>query len=211
MELIRDYYDFDRFLDTHTEDFAEAQSVAMGFASYLRGYMQWPKIRKDYEDFKVFFGKQSMINHRIQNSAFKNLNRKELPEMYLAYYLLQGLYEAQTNEYTQVTAMCRYRLRTLFQERKKISTIPLTVINDILNDSVNWQPKKVVAPTFKLHREVQNMLSILNKEEKYKELPVFADMLEDFHGDALIEFAEHFRSGVHTYSCKYLRALRLAK
>lgn len=202
LERFENAYDISSALMS-VSDLSDLHGFAYGIASYLRGYITWPKIKSKYQDFKKFFGRKSLMIHDIKMSEFKGLSRRE--EQWIAYYMLHMLFEQryQDPEYlSQALQFCSHRFELC-------NALTMGVLSDIWNDSVNDKIERVEVPVT-LFPEIRKMVKAIKKEEKYSELPILADAIEDAHyyEPWARDFCEHFRSGcIHTYGCKFLRVM----
>jgi hypothetical protein len=198
------YGEIEKLSEDNMDDFYSYQHFLFGCINWLRGFIEWPKIRESYEKAKLGLGVRSVFMKRPNwrdFSAFKGNERKSA--QYTVYRLLQDLLEYQD--------LRMLRGGTQFEMTKLMKFVPKIQMYQIWKDTVVCRPK--VKKKYPI--ELRRLAWEIRKQDKYSEIGVLGDMCEDMHGQFIpgfnktadsLEEADHFHdtSCMHTYACRYL-------
>jgi hypothetical protein len=179
-------------LNLTDDDFFGYQHFLFGCCDWLKGFIEWPKVKEAYEKFKLGLGNRSLF---MKPPGWRDFRAFTLPErkkaQWVIYNLLSDLQEWQD--------MTNLSWRTHPHLRGLMKYVPKIQLWDIWKDTVLTKPK--YEPRYPL--EIRRLGFQIRSESKYSEIGVLGDMCDDF---GFTDEAAHFHDPtcLHTYACRYL-------
>jgi hypothetical protein len=173
------------------DDFLGYQHFLFGCCDWLKGFIEWPKVREAYEKCKLGLGNRSLF---MKPPGWRDFSKFPPHERKKCQYTLYQVF-ADLLEYQDTSLM----IRSYHQLRGLSKFIPKIQLWDLWCDTVLLKPVFRAAYPIELRR----MGYEIRLASKYSEIGVLGDYCDDF---GFTEEADHFhdRGCLHTYACRYL-------